>query len=64
MPPHMPVACPASESAFAMVTSHCVIPSGPPAIGIDCVPERMACRPVSSAERLGVHCASTSKFNS
>ena len=26
--------------------------------------ERMACRPVSSEERLGVHCASTLKFSS
>jgi hypothetical protein len=27
-----------------------------------CVPERIGCRPVRIADRLGVHCASTLKF--
>ena len=39
-----------------MVTSHYLSPSSPPPIGIECVPERMAKRPVMIAERLGVHC--------
>ena len=62
--PHIPVAYPASDSAWAIVTSQRVNPSGPPAIGTACVPERMAWRPVNSADRLGVHCASTLKFSS
>ncbi len=62
--PHIPVAYPASERALAIVTSHWVIPSGPPAIGMVWVPERIAWRPVSKADRLGVHCASTLWFRS
>ena len=46
-----------------VVTSQRVKPSGPPVSGTVCVPERMGCRPVSNAERLGVHCASALKFN-
>ncbi|MDT2005589.1 sulfatase-like hydrolase/transferase [Rhodococcus opacus] len=61
--PHIPVAYPASESAWAIVTSHRVIPSGPPVRGTVWVPERIAWRPVSKAERLGVQCASTLKFS-
>jgi len=61
---HIPVAYRASDSARAIVTSHWVSPSAPPVTGITCVPERIACRPVSSADRLGVHCASTLKFSS
>ena len=62
--PHIPVAYPASDSAWAIVTSQRVNPSGPPAIGTACVPERIAWRPVNNADRLGVHCASTLKFKS
>jgi hypothetical protein len=56
--PHISVAYPTSESACAIVTSQRVNPSGPPVIGTVCVPERCGWRPVSSAERDGVHCAS------
>jgi hypothetical protein len=45
------------------VTSQRVSPSAPPVIGTVAVPERIGCRPVSRAERLGVHWASTLKFN-
>src|SRR6476620_5748412 len=45
-----------------MVTSHCVSPSRPSPIGIECVPERIENRPVMRADRLGVHCASTLKL--
>ncbi len=47
----------------AIVTSQRVIPSAPPVTSTLCVPERIAWRPVSKAERLGVHCASTLKFS-
>ena|GEM_PF-3133696 len=62
--PHIPVAYPASDRAWAIVTSQRVIPSGPPVTSTVWVPERIAWRPVSKADRLGVHCASTLKFNS
>jgi hypothetical protein len=62
--PHIPVAYPASDNACALVISQRVRPSGPPVMGTVCVPERKGCRPVSIADRLGVHCASTLKFNS
>jgi len=50
------------DSSSAIVTSHCVNPSKPSPIGTECVPERIAKRPVMIAERLGVHCASTLKL--
>jgi hypothetical protein len=40
-----------------------VSPSAPPMIDTVWVPDRIGCRPVSSADRLGVHCASTLKFS-
>ena len=62
--PHIPVAYPASDSAWAIVTSQRVIPSGPPPSATAAVPERIGCRPVKSADRAGVHCASMLKFSS
>ena len=47
-----------------MVTSQRVMPSEPPVAETAWVPERIGWRPVSSADRLGVHCASTLKFSS
>jgi hypothetical protein len=47
-----------------MVTSQRVSPSGPPVSGTVWVPERIGWRPVSMADRVGVHCDSTLKFNS
>ncbi len=61
--PHIPVAYPTSDNARAIVTSQRVIPSAPQVTSTLCVPERIAWRPVSKAERLGVHCASTLKFS-
>jgi hypothetical protein len=40
------------------------MPSSPPVTGTVCVPDRIGCRPVRIADRLGVHCASTLKFSS
>jgi hypothetical protein len=47
-----------------MVISQRVSPSAPPEMGTWWVPERTGGLPVSSADRLGVHCASTWKFSS
>src|SRR4051812_32557075 len=62
--PHIPVAYPCADNNFAMVVSHSVNPSGTPPIGTSYVPERMEKRPVISADREGVHCASTLKLSS
>jgi hypothetical protein len=41
-----------------------ISPSAPPVTGTVSVPERIGCRPVKIADRLGVHYASTLKFSS
>src|SRR5215471_11843081 len=61
--PHIPVAYPCADKSCASVISHVVSPSATPPLGTWYVPDRIGNRPVSSAERDGVHCASTLKFS-
>src|SRR5262249_51147118 len=62
--PQIPVAYPCAERSCASVTSQSVSPSGTPPLGTLWVPDRIGKRPVMSAERDGVHWASTLKFRS
>lgn len=58
--PKAAVAYPAAENSSATVYSHGASPEAPsPGMGTRVVPDRTGSLPVSSAARVGVHCAST-----